>query len=853
MNRTADSTLRQPFPISDKARHRLRLDERLADCPREQERQRLLRIAGALRECEGPEVASGTELLLLATLCRAQRHICRQRLHPRRLPRDDALGQALSEFRRLFPPLTDAGETPEPDNDLLAELFILAAQNDNPAAAGARPLFDDSDLEAVCHYRRLLRLFPEEAGTGPSSRLYDLICEPLRHRPTSLTDQLQWIRRHWHPLLPTELLAELAAACEAARSEDRRQAGGTGPSQAPGLGGGNGGDFTPDAAWMAEVVLIAKSIRVWMAQLGHRYRTEVATLDDIPDAELEQLAACGFNALWLIGLWERSPASAKIKRLRGNRDAAASAYALFDYRIAAELGGDAAFERFRQRCRRYGIRLCGDVVPNHFGLDSRWLRDHPERFVQTEHPPFPGYSFTGPDLSGHPDIELVIEDGYWDHSDAAVVFRHRDRRSGRVRYIYHGNDGTHLPWNDTAQLDYLQPEVRKAMLELILQVAGRFDLIRFDAAMTLAKRHFRRLWYPQPGGGAGVPSRALFAMTDEAFERAFPQEFWRDVVDRLAAEAPDTLLLAEAFWMLEGYFVRELGMHRVYNSAFMNMLKQEENARYRRVVRDTIACDRRILQRFVNFMNNPDEATAVEQFGKGDKYFAVAVLLATLPGLPLFGHGQVEGLREKYGMEFVRPLLDEERDEGFFRHHQSQIFPLLRRRRLFSGADNFHLYDFITDTGCNENVFAFSNGYGVDRVLVVVNNSPQTTTGRIHLAVPEDTADRVTDQPPLSLADALVPAGTEAPFLAGRELREDTTVLLHLPTLRREGLKLELGPYQYRVLLHLGPHPDSDGSLQRLWHERTRTGSAWLTLDDAAFSGTAGADCARLSSRPLSP
>ena len=98
-------------------------------------------------------------------------------------------------------------------------------------------------------------------------------------------------------------------------------------------------------------------------------------------------------------------------------------------------------------------------------------------------------------------------------------------------------------------------------------------------------------------------------------------------------------------------------MHRVYNSAFMHMLRDEDNAKYRRVLKDTLEFDPEILKRYVNFMNNPDEKTAVEQFGKGDKYFGVATLLATLPGLPMFGHGQFEGFAEKYGMEFRRATL----------------------------------------------------------------------------------------------------------------------------------------------------------------------------------------------------
>ena len=100
--------------------------------------------------------------------------------------------------------------------------------------------------------------------------------------------------------------------------------------------------------------------------------------------------------------------------------------------------------------------------------------------------------------------------------------------------------------------------------------------------MTLAKRHFQRLWYPPPGYGGDIPSRSEHGMTPGGVRKAFPEEFWRELVDRVAAEAPDTLLLAEAFWLMEGYFVRTLGMHRVYNSAFMNMLKTEENSKYRR-------------------------------------------------------------------------------------------------------------------------------------------------------------------------------------------------------------------------------------------------------------------------------
>ncbi len=280
-----------------------------------------------------------------------------------------------------------------------------------------------------------------------------------------------------------------------------------------------------------------------------------------------------------------------------------------------------------------------------------------------------------------------------------------------------------MPWNDTAQLDYLKAEVREAVIQTILDVARRFPVIRFDAAMTLAKKHIQRLWFPEPGHGGAIASRAEHAMSRAAFDAAIPEEFWREVVDRVAAEVPDTLLLAEAFWLMEGYFVRTLGMHRVYNSAFMHMLRDEDNGGYRLVMKNTLEFDPEILRRYVNFMNNPDEKTAVEQFGKGDKYFGVATLMATLPGLPMFGHGQVEGFAEKYGMEYRRAYHDETPDGWLVDRHEREIFPLLHRRWLFAGVDDFLLYDVMTDDGhVNEDVFAYSNRVGRDRALIVYNN-----------------------------------------------------------------------------------------------------------------------------------
>ena len=170
--------------------------------------------------------------------------------------------------------------------------------------------------------------------------------------------------------------------------------------------------FSQDTAWMPEAVLIAKSTYVWLAQLSRQYGRHIGRLDEIPDEELATLAHRGINSLWLIGVWERSRASKTIKQLCGNRDAVASAYSLFDYRIADDLGGEAAYINLRDRAYRHGIRLASDMVPNHMGIDSPWVMEHPEWFISRWDSPYPAYSFNGPDLSHDGRVEIKIEDHY---------------------------------------------------------------------------------------------------------------------------------------------------------------------------------------------------------------------------------------------------------------------------------------------------------------------------------------------------------------------------------------------------------------------------------------------------------
>ena len=577
---------------------------------------------------------------------------------------------------------------------------------------------------------------------------------------------------------------------------------------------------------MPNVVLLAKNAFVWLDQLSKKYHREIRTLDQVPDEELDQICKWNFKGLWLIGIWERSPASKRIKHIMGNIDAVASAYSLYDYRIAHDLGGEKAYENLNKRAKARGIRLASDMVPNHTGLVSDWIKNHPEYFIQSDFPPFPNYTFNGPDLSDDPEYQIRIEDGYYERRDAAVVFQRRSNKTGEVKYIYHGNDGTSMPWNDTAQLNLMKPEVREAIIQKIFDVARKFSIIRFDAAMTLTKKHYQRLWFPQPGTGGDIPSRADYAMTRGEFDDQFPQEFWREVVDRFNKELPETLLLAEAFWLMEGYFVRSLGMHRVYNSAFMHMMMKEENEKYRDLISNTLEFEPEILKRYVNFMSNPDEETSIKQFGTDDKYFGVLTLMVTLPGLPMFAHGQIEGFTEKYGMEYKRAYYNESPNEWLVERHQREIFSLMKKRYVFSEVNNFWLFDVHKDygEGINENVYAYTNSAFGEKSLVLVNNKFEEAYGNLYESAPKlvnRNGGKYAET--RRIHEALEIRPEENYYYIYKDHNEKMEYIIPGQDIVFNGWRVELGAFKYKVYLDFREVYDSTGEYARL---KERLGSS---------------------------
>lgn len=771
------------------------------------------------------------------------------RLTPQ-ITRNHSCQDVLVFFAREFP--SPVLNTLQPTAPYLMEettrgFFVHQVIMENPALVkAAKPLVKPEGVRfppASLALAALMGGFTRSApGIGENDDdLFSFLTSPAKAHPDSLTAQISYILREWRDLLPERLRTYLLRAIDFVQEEEKPRFHGGGPGIV-GVPSYDSKDmeyeaYSMDRNWMPNVIMLAKSTLVWLDQLSRMYGYPIETLDQIPDHELDLMAQRGFSGLWLIGLWERSDASKRIKNLCGNPEAEASAYSLKGYDIATSIGGWAALRNLDERCMARGIRLASDMVPNHTGLDSDWALHHPEYFIRMQYPPFPSYTYNGEDLSPDPRIEVKIEDHYFDRTDAAVTYRRIDRETRETSYIFHGNDGTSMPWNDTAQLDFLNQNTREAVIQQILHVARNFHIIRFDAAMTLAKRHVQRLWYPQPGSGGDIPGRSGAGMSDEEFAQMMPNEFWREVVDRVAAEVPDTLLLAEAFWMMEGYFVRTLGMHRVYNSAFMNMLKNQDNKEYRDTIKNTLSFDPEILKRFVNFMNNPDEETAISQFGNGDKYFGICTLLSTMPGLPMFGHGQIEGFHEKYGMEYRRAYWNEYPDDHLVGEHYRRIFPLLKIRHAFSGVEYFDLFDVVDNNSVAESIFAYVNGTEDRRALVMYNNRFEHAQGRIENSAPK--LVRLPDGSRIgrtkSLGECLGLTFGGRRYMLYESFPDRLTYIVPSMSIFDEGTWVSLDGYETRIWLNIREVEDNEGIYEALYLQLGGKGTSNFERDLAGI------------------
>ncbi|HZW88421.1 MAG TPA: alpha-amylase family glycosyl hydrolase, partial [Myxococcaceae bacterium] len=363
--------------------------------------------------------------------------------------------------------------------------------------------------------------------------------------------------------------------------------------------------------------------RVWLTELSRGLRRP-ATLDDIPDAELDRLAAIGFDWVWLLSVWQTDQAGRRVSSARPEwrrefqdtlpdlceADIAGSGFAITGYTVHDQLGGDAALVRLRERLRRRGLRLLLDFVPNHTGLDHPWVESHPDHYVH------------GTEL----DLTRAPHNYTW------------VKRTQGDMLLAHGRDPYFPGWPDTLQLDYGNPATQAAMRGELLKIAGQCDGVRCDMAMLVLPDVFEKTW--------GRPAPL----------------FWPETTTRVRERVPGFLFMAEVYWDLEWTMMQQ-GFDYAYDKRLYDRLREG----HARPVREHLYAGLDYQGKLARFLENHDEPRAAATFPAG-MHEAAAIITFLSPGLRFFHQGQFEGRRKRISPHLVRAPVEpvDEALRGFY-------------------------------------------------------------------------------------------------------------------------------------------------------------------------------------------
>jgi glycosidase len=427
--------------------------------------------------------------------------------------------------------------------------------------------------------------------------------------------------------------------------------------------------------------------RVWLFDLGEKTGHSV-DLRSVPSPEWDRIAAYGFDAVWLMGVWQRSPASIAIAN-RNNRllkefkraladfqpqDNIGSAYSIREYIADQALGGSVGLAIARDELAKRGIRLILDFVPNHVALDHRWVAEHPEYFFE-----------------GNPDDAKNDPDSFVEVNGHIFAC---------------GRDPYFPAWQDVLQLNAFHPELRQAALQTVLCIAGACDGVRCDMAMLLLNSIFERTW----GSRAGLKPTT---------------EYWADLIAAVKKSVPEFLFIAEAYWDRE-WELQQQGFDYCYDKRFYDRLTHGNAESVRAHLSAPVDYESKLLR----FIENHDEQRVRAVFSF-DKERAAAVAMATVPGLKLFHEGQLEGrqirvpvfLRRRAAEPVNQPIQD------FY----SKLLQIIDAPAFTEGKWSRCRCTGWPDNSTYQNLLSWSRSKDSDRYLVVINFSDSPAQGRVQV------------------------------------------------------------------------------------------------------------------------
>jgi hypothetical protein len=402
--------------------------------------------------------------------------------------------------------------------------------------------------------------------------------------------------------------------------------------------------------------LFALDARAWLARLSER-RGRRVLLGDVLSSDIEPLLDLRIDAVWLIGVWRNGSAGRKFWRTMpwlqelaretlvdgSERDIVGSPYAVSEYEVAPEVGGEDGLTAVRGLLARNGISLLLDFVPNHTALDHPWVRRNPEWYVHGD----------ATHVAAEPEAFFEV------------------RATGR-HMIAHGRDPNSAPWRDTAQLDYRHPAVPKAMMRSLVDVSLRCDGVRVDMAMLVLDDIFRATW------------RDRSLVPDSADPPGQLGEFWWYAIRSVREVYPEFLTIAEAYWGTE-WRLQQLGFDYTYDKTLLDRVMAGDA----RDIAGHLRADEDYQRHSLRFLENHDEPRIAARLAP-DRHRAAAVVMATVPGMVMLHDGQEVGARIQPTVmmarrpedpvdleiaEFYRGLMAATDDEAFRLGHAVRIEP----------------------------------------------------------------------------------------------------------------------------------------------------------------------------------
>jgi glycosidase len=426
---------------------------------------------------------------------------------------------------------------------------------------------------------------------------------------------------------------------------------------------------------------------VWLAELSRRHKTPI-TLSNVPTEDWETIASFGFDAVWLMGVWRRSPAGARLARSTATLleeyrkalpdftadDIPGSPYCIRDYSVDEHLGGPEGLYKARRALAGCGLGLILDFVPNHIALDHDWILEHPEFIIQG------------------------------DAADLIRAPREFFQSGGRVFAC--GRDPNYPPWSDVAQLNAFHPVLREAAIGTLLGIASQCDGVRCDMSILPINRIFRRTW----GSRAG---------------REPQREYWVEVIGVVRERYPDFAFIAEAYWDLERE-LQQQGFDYCYDKRLYDRLIHESAE----TIRLHLSGDAEYQHRLVRFIENHDEPRAAATF-EPEKARAAAVVIASLPGARLFFDGQLEGRHVKLPVQLGRQP-DESPDAELCSFYRT-LLGSVRDAQLREGTWKLCEISGWPDNESFRNLVAWSWAGNGKHHLVVVNLAERQSQARVRV------------------------------------------------------------------------------------------------------------------------